>query len=1026
MNGQVTGKGFSSYQVNDALLANVVEAIKKGESDARRYSQLRSFEVYYEGYRERLVLGRIMIVPAKLADSPEDFPSALLYGAMVKEISPEAQADLYAYKLGESEFDEYDKRGLSDIKDKLFKDADGVLRSIIMFIPTWANVRDYVVFKMTRDFDLLTEMVRHLVFAAYYDPKYSSAFEHLSNDTEHLNVSEITPKLNYPGISEGLFKSFPNLEPGDGVTKTAGANKPRVLLAADTVDDISEKFLEPGEKAVIDNLAEELKGKITGEQETPAEVAKEAGRGAEQQTYVGWRNAVKKQCPTATFEGDKDICSAFDKEGGKDIGEWDGARGRIYSKESSVKEAGPKGPDFDRKRRLETSRGLADHYQCSDCGAAYPAKSGLSAHAQHCPGPKDGVDRSHHPKEASCTACESGDCHTHTKQAGAHTCKGCGTATKTAKYCGGTYCTKKWAATNGAAKEASTDDEGATTGLRSQPDYGESDSHTSQANELASKGAAAKTAAAERPVILKEGCKLIVRGAKFIAKAKTGHVETIRINGKKVKWTRPLQFTAAFRQAVETYVRNPNNHKVADVPQTFEEIWDEIAEPMGPAPVIELKDVPKTDGSASSERDSSTSTETSGPSRLEKLHERRGEDADGKPNKIEESKPVIEAESDKPEGDEDSKPDEGGFKPFVKKEKEASYPTKEPDLARLDALSQKHYDRPFVELDADQRKELREELAESGTKTASQKPNTGRQPNIGICASCKLGVWKHEGSEVAPGLVLHASCHDKAKQAAFNMYMPGQVIKEFYPELQAETVDFPGGQPAGSDDGFDPAIGLPGLSPTGVQQSADGVPGNGDKYISTKPSAAMGLGRDGKPQVLEGAPLRQENDIRGYQFDQEYYAQQQSLNPKAFVAAYAVERINKKASTEEFQAQFADFLKKAMGEIAASFIAAFKVTSRPLMNKVPGTGELRLDQVEVGNTPLPIGATDLASRVRFLMSKLTDSQIKDAINGAWAQSAVWNEDDNGGYTYEVFIRPDSIDKQTMVLKYEFVVGTKGL
>jgi hypothetical protein len=51
----------------------------------------------------------------------------------------------------------------------------------------------------------------------------------------------------------------------------------------------------------------------------------------------------------------------------------------------------------------------------------------------------------------------------------------------------------------------------------------------------------------------------------------------------------------------------------------------------------------------------------------------------------------------------------------------ASYPTKEPRLKELDALSQKYYDRPFVELDVDKRNELREELTDSDPEPAPEK-----------------------------------------------------------------------------------------------------------------------------------------------------------------------------------------------------------------------------------------------------------------------------------------------------------------
>lgn len=919
MDGQVTGKGFSSYQVNEALLARVVEAIKKGEADARRYSQLRSFELYYDGFRERLVFGRIMIVPAKLADSPEDFPSALLYGAMVKEITPEEQADLYSFKLGESEYDEYDPKQMKTIKEKLFTDAAGVLRSVIIFIPTWANVRDFVIFKMTRDWDLLARMVRQQVFAAYFDPRFSSAFDQLCADTEKLNVSDITPKLDYPGMAEGLAQSFPdlelaaednqpepsrpNLQPGDGLTKHASTKKPIMLLAADNVEDISERFLEPEEKAVIDNLSAELKDRVEGEQKTPSEVADKQAAD----------KTAAEQSKTAKYEQ------------------------KIWHEGGIV--------------RYEL-------YKVNFLGGKKKVTYGFA------PDEQDAQKKINKKLEELGVRLEGEPLSVYAAESAEPACKRCGTVTKKGAYCGGVYCAKEHKGLGEVPQEKEAkivdgkrvDDTGAETGLRAHPDYNESTSHCNEANELAKQGAkvAAEKPAEKSASLAIEGATLTINNGNFYAKAASGHVEKLRINGKQIKWVRPLQFTAAFRSAAETFIRNPRNHKKADVPLTFDDIWNDITEPMGPAPSIELKGAPKTDGSENKsepnndanrheEKDERPSSEereaNAGKSKLEKMEARRSED--GKTAKV-------------------------------------------------------------------------------AAASATQKDMV-----IGWCEVCNKGVLKSNGSEVAPNFFLHATCQVNAKKAAFDMFIPSQVAREFYPEVLQEIVDFPGGE-VGDKDGHDPAIGLPGESPTGVPQSADGIPGNGDAYISTKPAQAMGIGNDGHPQILEGAPLRLENDIRGYQFDQEYYAQQQNLNPRAFVAAYVVERINKKASTEEFQAQFADFLKRAMGEIAAAFIALFKITSRPPMNKVPGTGEVQLDQVEVSGQPLPPGTTNVGSRVRYLMSKLTDSQIQEAINGAWAQSAVWNGDESGGYTYEVFIRPDSIDKTTTVLRYEFVVGTKGL
>jgi hypothetical protein len=112
-----------------------------------------------------------------------------------------------------------------------------------------------------------------------------------------------------------------------------------------------------------------------------------------------------------------------------------------------------------------------------------------------------------------------------------------------------------------------------------------------------------------------------------------------------------------------------------------------------------------------------------------------------------------------------------------------------------------------------------------------------------------------------------------------------------------------------------------------------------------------------------------------------------------------------------------------MGEVAATFIAAFKVTTRMPMNQIPGVGEIQLAQVEQ-----PVASTfnivNTGSRVKYLMDKLTDSEIQDAINDAYAQGAVWHEAKEGGFVYEVFVRAETIDTESMILKYKFVTGTK--
>jgi hypothetical protein len=276
------------------------------------------------------------------------------------------------------------------------------------------------------------------------------------------------------------------------------------------------------------------------------------------------------------------------------------------------------------------------------------------------------------------------------------------------------------------------------------------------------------------------------------------------------------------------------------------------------------------------------------------------------------------------------------------------------------------------------------------------------------------------------------------KEAGFNFFFPGQVVKEFYPEIQHEIVDYPNAtnQPM-SGAGAPEIVGDGGHELEGILDEAldtnivemiqlpadvgevEPLAMAAADYSSTSPASGMGIGRDGKPEVLEGAPLRKENDIRGAMFTDEFYGQYEGIPGAAMAVA------SKTAAEGDETKQFALFLKKVCGEIAATLVAAFKVTTRPLLDKVPGMGELQLDIIEQGTGAiLPPGQTTQGGRVKWLMDKLNDGDIKAAINEAWAQAAVWNDNPEGGFVYEVFVRPETIDTDSLVMKYKFVCGTR--
>jgi len=321
--GTVSGKSFDMFTLNQGLLARCVEAVKEGDTLARKTGQIQSFEVFRNGFRMNLVIGRIMIIPPSVAESKEDFPTALLYGALVREIRPEDLADLMAAKIGDTEFDDYSEADMAEIKEKLFQiPGSKKYASLVLFAPSWTSPREYVMFKFTKDETVLANALRHLVFAAYFDPRLSSAFNHIMQDTDTVNhgteldVTNITPKLNYPGISEGAAHNYPDLQSADDVAasqerptgpdskkkKKAGAPKRKVALSLKWADEIKADELERGEVDVISAVTEAAEAAILNKRENVSDVAEDdnaakKATGLRRRRDYGEKRAGQVPCP---------------------------------------------------------------------------------------------------------------------------------------------------------------------------------------------------------------------------------------------------------------------------------------------------------------------------------------------------------------------------------------------------------------------------------------------------------------------------------------------------------------------------------------------------------------------------------------------------------------------------------------------------------------------------------------------------------------------------------------------------------
>jgi len=258
----VAGKSYQMFTVSEELLAKVVEAVQAGEKEARSSGIVQSFEVFYHGFRQNIAIGRIYIVPASVCSDRKNFPVALLYGAIVRVFGTggEELADLIEKKIGDSEFDEYSQADFDSIKKDLFVDeTTGKEASLIVYAPMWENKREFIAFHFTKDSEKLKHNLRHQVFSAYYDPRVSSAFDAMMTNvnTTKVDVTDITPKIPFPFLSENLLKEYPKL------IKQAGDKRPKVLLNHKTADAVTKEVLEPAEMDVFDSLNQALENSLT-------------------------------------------------------------------------------------------------------------------------------------------------------------------------------------------------------------------------------------------------------------------------------------------------------------------------------------------------------------------------------------------------------------------------------------------------------------------------------------------------------------------------------------------------------------------------------------------------------------------------------------------------------------------------------------------------------------------------------------------------------------------------------------------
>lgn len=1036
-------KGYGTFGVSEALLNQTILAIRDGEAKAKSTGKIQTFEVSRKGHRQNLVIGRIYVVPPSVADDVKDFPTSLLFGAICSKLNPNDYADVASEQIGGSEFDEYSKPDMDVIKDKLFKNAEGKYDVLVFFNPAWAPNREQIFFPFTKDEEALAGLTRHLIFSAYYNPALSSAWDLLMEKSDDLVVSEINPKLTFPWLTEGgeseegVNKSYPELK------KVASKSLPKMAFTRANLAGVREDVLEPKELAVLDEMSNELKGQISGEITPIAEAGsqKVGGRGMHdcpecgKNVSSGSHNSLCEKCQKDKDSKKASITKKADRHEETEIDghsytvdTWE-ERDRLHislKDECCDKELLDL---WDDDAREAITDGFIDPRNLVESTMEYARSLGLLGKDD----PKEAAGNDASPVTSGISDMNGGKVPVEAASMDVDRPEGA-FADKLRPFSkhdwDGLAGAEGWdendppliaeiQVSNWPEKdEFNTGKEHqqmqevtlivdargiALQGLNGafHSDVVGKDQAVHEANELLQNqpinvddligiggwdpinfpsNAVPQTMGdlgqheeaqdyLEMATASTKKATTQVEAGKFLTLydddpqwyvGLNGHFsyDGQYPNGSAINFNQDgIEFTINERvvQNIQ-YGSSASRHVTKYFPSWLQQNGLNLTPEQNQEATKELQLV------------------------LIRLTRERVFTASAK-----KASDIIPSSADEALN---AKTEEIGAPPLVDG-------VEPPSASGVD--STKSTTEPFGGKSAPTFEKSKEEAPKAETKTEEPKKE-----------EAKTEEPKAEENDENPF----------GKEAGFSYLIPGQVLKNFYPDLQHEIVDAPQAENSPMIEDIDLIASL-----DHALDSKQGFLTEDGPAVSTSPAAGAGIGRDGKEQVLEGAPLRKENDIRGYGFSNEFYKQYEGV-PGAFLTVAAGLKKNKKADKQSDLAEFKEFLKRVVGEIAATLIYAYKATSKMPMNMVPGKGEVQLQLLESGPSQNP--AMSVNSRVQHLIeSTLNDGDMKEAINQASAQAAVWNGDEETGFCYEVFVRAEELDTDTCMLHYSFITGTKG-
>jgi hypothetical protein len=909
-------KSFSTLGLADGILDGVVACLIESEKKAKSSKIIQTIDVSRRGLRQDIYVGKLMVIPHNVMDNIDEIPHPLLKGAVLKLFNGEDASALEMHRLSSGEFDQLTPKNILEYKDKVFRDDNNKMGCIIVFQPAWANFRDYHAFRFNKDVAKLTTLVRHLVFSAYYDPRFSALFDTLSEDQVKLDALNIEHDHLGPAYElQSEEKSHPLLEKFEkkgGLLKRAADEKDAAFMKL-SPDEFVQAYLEAALWASTE--------------------------GDDEGTPLDRRFTMDDFSSAALRKADED-CQAFIQLAGDKLSDMsDEKAGHLFWLDRCGH-----GTGFWDEDSIDSALGQELSELCKqfgECDVYVDDDGQLQITGGQIPAPTPEAGSGHIlPKESKWIRFAN---YNLTKIAEE-------TMTPEEQQMLGeleTQLVEKLSSENfpdgvtagdaGSVRiptspntgQRGGDDEnalapeiekvGGETGLRRQPDYGEADSYTSEANAENSSPSKSRS---------------MLAALLTTASVDDGEV----INGY-------IGMREALKSTFAGDMRSPEtDHKEKKLAAKVDAYHTDKSPDETPDPTDELKGPGGPLGKAASRLIRQHKGESFTPAAL--LH-------------------VASNFSDDPKGLFQHLRHIGALESFSN------------DTIKVNAGNNDGDGEGY---------EFEQEKASEPTSPEA----TSRQ------------VTAH------------------AKMALTYMH-PGQALEQFYPEVLKDISNYPSGYqernytapPLQMQEGN---IGEP--SQVTLEDYSDG----GMKHPMAEPGLIPS-------QDSQSVPLKpNERNIRGPFFSDQFYRTHADIPPALMVMKDKAASLSKTAAAEEKTAIVAEFLKKLAGEIASSLLAAYMVTGRPVFTYTPAESFICLTDE---NTYVPMnpmltggGMNPVVAQLKSLFNAINDGELAEAINGAWAQGAVWHDDVDGRYLYEIFVRIEEVDTETLNIKYKFITGTK--